>query len=434
MRSPRIHRGCPTADALCGQRTPDGDASRVLHVARLALAMAVDNDAPQPDSSQTLASLPDLADEPLDAPWLRRGRQATDEPPTVETPAVEKAVPSGRTDTDDAGESSAHGPKRGRTRGRRVLRASAVIALLGLLVLGGVLIYVQRQFASVERVQLGGVLAPVAVGGTNYLIVGNDSRENLDPNVDNAGAIFGDGTQEVGGQRTDTIQILRIADDGTQHMLALPRDLYVPLGGDGAANRINAAFAFGGPELLIATINGSLGIPIHHYAEIDFAGFIELVDSVGGVTIDFPHPAYDRKSGLDVASPGPATLDSTQALAFVRSRSYTEVIDGQPVVDPRGDLGRVKRQQVFLRSLFGELSDPRSQVSVLWNLDASTGSVKLDDRLSFGDALKLVIELRDFEPNNDWDLVVSNATVANGAQVLQLDNAASQPTLDFFSR
>ncbi len=146
----------------------------------------------------------------------------------------------------------------------------------------------------------------------------------MDRDVDNAAAIFGDGSQEIGGQRTDTIQILRIADDGTQHVLALPRDLYVPLGGDGAANRINAAFAFGGAELLISTVQGSLGIPIHHYAEIDFAGFIELVDAVGGVTIDFPHPAYDTKTGLDVPVAGPATLDSTQALAFVRSRFYTE--------------------------------------------------------------------------------------------------------------
>ncbi len=417
--------GVPAA----GRVTPN----RSSLVAPLSLAMAAHSDRPQPDSSQRLAGLPDLADEPLDAPWLQRGRLAVEERPTVETPAVEEAVPPRRTDDDDAGEQGSPVGRR-RTRVRRVLRSVVLLALVGLLALGGVLIYVQRQFASVERVQLGGVLAPVAVGGTNYLIVGNDSRENLDPNVDNAGAIFGDGTQEVGGQRTDTIQILRIADDGTQHILALPRDLYLPLGGDGAANRINAAFAFGGPELLIATINGSLGIPIHHYAEIDFAGFIQLVDAVGGVTIDFPHPAYDRKSGLDVASPGPATLDSTQALAFVRSRSYTEVIDGQPVVDPRGDLGRVKRQQVFLRSLFGELSDPRSQVSVLGKLDVSTGSVKLDDRLSFGEALNLAIELRDFEPNNDWDLVVSNATVANGAQVLRLDTAASQPTLDFFSR
>jgi LCP family protein required for cell wall assembly len=309
----------------------------------------------------------------------------------------------------------------------------AVLIVLSLLAAAAITVYAQRQFAAIERVPVADLLAPQSPGGTNYLIVGSDSRENLDPNVENAAAIFGDGSQEIAGQRTDTIQILRIADDGSHHVLALPRDLYVPLGGDGGANRINAAYAFGGPELLITTVQGSLGIPIHHYAEIDFAGFIDLVDAVGGVTIDFPHPAYDLKTGLDIGQPGPATLDSTQALALVRSRMYTEVIDGRPVIDPRGDLGRVKRQQIFLQSLFSELRKPGNALSLLADLDTSTGSVKLDDRMSFGDALALAGELRDLDLNTDWDLVVSHWTTSTGAQVLQLDSGASQPTLDFFS-
>ncbi len=307
------------------------------------------------------------------------------------------------------------------------------LLFLGLLVAGGTLLYGQRQFSEIERVAVGDLLAFSSPGGTNYLIVGSDSRENLDRDIENAGAIFGDGTEEIGGQRTDTIQILRIAADGTQHILALPRDLYLPIGGDQAPNRINAAYAFGGPELLIQTVQRSLGIPIHHYAEIDFAGFIDMVDAVGGVTIEFEYPASDPKTGLNVAVAGPAVLDSSQALAFVRSRQYTEVIDGQQVVDSRGDLGRVKRQQVFLKSLFAELGNPSSQVAMARNLDASTGSVKLDDRLSYTDALSLANKLRSFEPNDTWDLVVSNFVAPNGAQVLRLDAAASQQTLTFFS-
>ncbi len=385
--------------------------------------------SPWPDSIPSLGSLPDIADVPLEAGWFERGKAS----------AVPSAMPDRvrrdrstleENDEDDEGPLN---PRRPRKR-HRLLKTAVVLVVLGFLAAGATAFYTKRQFDSIERVAVANVLAFDGAEGTNYLIVGSDSRENLDPNVDNAAAIFGDGSQDIGGQRTDTIQILRIANDGTQHVLALPRDLYVPIGGNGASNRINAAYALGGPELLISTIEGSLGIPIHHYAEIDFGGFIDLVDAVGGVTIDFPHPAYDLKTGLNVGVAGPATLDSTQALAFVRSRSYTELIDGQPVVDYRSDLGRVKRQQVFLQALFSELNDPRSQLSVLSSLDASTGSLKLDDQISFAEALALANEVRAFQPNNDLDLVVTGTTLSSGAQVLQLDWAASQSTLDFFSR
>ncbi|MFW2381632.1 MAG: LCP family protein [Acidimicrobiales bacterium] len=375
--------------------------------------MATHNDTPPSEVNHGLAVLPFLGDEPLD----------TVAPPVIDIPQTDGDEPS----SDEPSTSR-------KRRGRRVLTLLAVLMALVLLAVAGTAFYAQRQFDAIERVEVANLLSPAGGSGTNYLIVGSDSRENLDPNVENAGAIFGDGSQEIGGQRTDTIQILRISDDGAQHMLALPRDLYVPLGGDGEANRINAAYAFGGPELLIKTVEGSLGIPIHHYAEIDFAGFIELVDAVGGVTIDFPYPAYDQKTGLDIAVAGPATLDSTQALAYVRSRNYTEVIDGESVIDPRGDLGRVKRQQAFLKALFGELQNPRSAVSVLADLDTSTGSVKLDDRMSFAQAFELAVQLRDLDLNDDWDLTVAHWTTPAGAQVLRLDSGASQPTLDFFSR
>ena len=390
------------------------------------------NQAPSSsDINHGLAVLPYLSDEPLDAPWLRRGPESASvvEPPTEQTPVVD---PAPQTGDDENGDEIRARPRR--SWRRRVFKFVAVVIVLAMLATAGAAFYAQRQFDAIERVEVAEFLAPTGLEGTNYLIVGSDSRENLDPNVENAGAIFGDGSEEIGGQRTDTIQILRVTDEGSHHMLALPRDLYVPLGGDGAGNRINAAFAFGGAELLIRTVEGSLGIPIHHYAEIDFAGFIDLVDAVGGVTIDFTHPAYDTKTGLNIAEAGPATLDSTQALAFVRSRAYTEVIDGQSVIDPRGDLGRVKRQQAFLQALFSELQSPRNALSLLTNLDTSTGSVKLDDRMSFGDALDLAVELRDLDLITDHDLVVSHWTTPSGAQVLQLDTAASQPTLEFFSR
>lgn len=375
-----------------------------------------------------LASLPDLSDEPLDAPWLRRGSPASDSTALVDraVPRTTPAIPVVEEVTEDA---PTPGAKKRRRRWPRVLGVLVLLLALGVVGTG---FYVKRQFDGIERVAVSPWLAAPSSVGTNYLIVGTDSRENLDPNIENAAAIFGDGSVDFGGQRTDTIQILRINSDGSQHVLALPRDLYVPIGG-GERNRINAAFAFGGAELLIRTIEDSLGIPIHHYAEVDMAGFIELVDSVGGVTIHFPYPAYDLKTGLNVPS-GPVELDSAQALAYVRSRTYTEVIDGQTVVDPRGDLGRVKRQQAFLQALAAELESPRSWLSLLTNLEAPLGSLRIDDSMSFTEAASLANQLRGLKLNDEWDLAVSYYTTPEGMQVLAFDSEASQPTLDFFSR
>ena len=146
----------------------------------------------------------------------------------------------------------------------------------------------------VERVELADVLQGSATG-TNYLVVGTDSREGVDPDIENAGAILGG---DVSGARTDTIAVLRVEGHAVS-LLAIPRDLYVPLA-TGSTNRINAAFAFGGPEALFATVQAQLWIGITHYLEIDLAGFLGLVDALGGVTIEFPHPAYDVGSGLAI--------------------------------------------------------------------------------------------------------------------------------------
>src|SRR3546814_15769110 len=97
--------------------------------------------------------------------------------------------------------------------------------------------------------------------------------------------------------------------------------------------------------------------------EVDFVSFASLVDSLGGITIEFPNPAYDRNSGLDVQQAGPVTLDGPQALAYVRSRHLVEVIDGQDRPDATADLGRVQRQQQFLSAVFGKSGDSRNPIT-----------------------------------------------------------------------
>ncbi len=259
-------------------------------------------------------------------------------------------------------------------------------------VIGGLSAAAWSSWSDVEKVDLDQVLAGSA-GGTNYLIVGTDSRQGVAADAENAGVIFGEG---ISGERTDTIAVLRISD-GAARLLAIPRDLYVPIDG-GSPNRINAAFAFGGPTSLVSTVQQELGIGIDHYLEVDLAGFLGLVDALGGVTIEFPHPAYDTKSGLRVDTAGPVHLDADQALAYVRSRNHVEIIDGAEVRDPTADLGRVQRQQRFLAAVFAELGSTWNPITLLSALDAVSGNVRVDSGLSLRGAASLGLAVRGADP------------------------------------
>ncbi|MFT7473116.1 MAG: LCP family protein required for cell wall assembly [Verrucomicrobiales bacterium] len=284
---------------------------------------------------------------------------------------------------------------RGRRR-RWPLVSFTLFALLAVAILVP-LFMARRVFNSVERVQVAQVLTPSLPEGTNILLVGTDSRAGIDASTANAGAIIG-AAEAITGERTDTIMILRLHEDGTSKFLSLPRDLWLPING-GAPQRINTAFRQG-PEAIINTVQGELGVPISHYVQVDLAGFIDLVDAVGGVDITIPYPAFDQESGLNLPTAGRVTLDSTQALAYVRSRFFYELRDGVRVTDPTSDLGRVQRQQEFMRALMAKLStqrDPR----VLNDMGAAMASaIAMDDATSLTQALGIVNSLRGAAPES----------------------------------
>lgn len=272
-----------------------------------------------------------------------------------------------------------------------------LIALLIIVVLlVGIPVLLARQtFNSIERVPVAQTLTPAVPAGTNILLVGTDSRDGIDDSTENSGAILGEG---ISGERTDTMMILRLRETGGSQFLSLPRDLWLPING-GAEQRINTAFAQG-PEALVNTIQGELGIPISHYVQVDLAGFIEVVDAVGGVDVTIEHPAFDEGSGLDLPTAGTVTLDSTQALAWVRSRRYTEVIDGVPRQDPTSDLGRVARQQEFMRALVLKVSEQRNPIAVNGMLNSISQALILDDATSFTDSLDIANSLRTSVPES----------------------------------
>ncbi|SDP93941.1 transcriptional attenuator, LytR family [Actinopolyspora xinjiangensis] len=227
-----------------------------------------------------------------------------------------------------------------RGKKRRWGRGIGITLLLVLLLVVGLVVYVdsslQRTDALAdypERIE--------DTPGTNWLLVGSDSREGLDESRReelSAG--------DAGGRRTDTMMLLHIPSGGGRPVLvSLPRDSSVPIPGHGRA-KLNAAFAFGGPRLLVRTVETVTGVRMDHYAEIGLGGFANLVKSVGGVEMCLDQPLKDPKAGVDLPA-GCQQLDGPQALGFVRSRAYAE-----------GDLQRVENQRRLLGALIDKTTSP----------------------------------------------------------------------------
>ncbi len=186
---------------------------------------------------------------------------------------------------------------------------------------------------------------PVDGPGQTWVIVGSDSRVELTPQ-EQAQLSTGGGEDRL----TDTILLLTTAP-GTPTLISVPRDSLVDIPGYGE-NKINAAYAFGGPQLLVQTLENATGVHVDGYVEVGFGGFYRIVTAVGGVEVCPTIPLDDPRAGIDL-QPGCQVLDGAQALGYVRAR-YS---------DPRGDLGRVERQ----RELVGALGRRATSPAVLLN-------------------------------------------------------------------
>ena len=196
---------------------------------------------------------------------------------------------------------------------------------------------INNTINSLSSAEVENILTPIESPEepVTILILGRDSRDTED---------------EMG--RADTIMLLYLdPKDSTGSLLSIPRDTLVDIPGHGQ-DKINAAYAYGGEELMIKTIQDFIGAEINHYVTLDFQGFIDLIDAMGGVDITIDRPLVDEKSGANL-SPGDHHLTGEQALAYTRSRS-TEL----------GDIGRIQRQQ----NLFKELIAQKLNVQYLSNV------------------------------------------------------------------
>ncbi len=272
------------------------------------------------------------------------------------------------------------------------MKPRAIIILVLLLLLGYPLALGFTAWRGLGRVDALPVDSAATVGRT-YLVVGSDSRRGL--TADQRKELS---TGSDVGSRTDTIMLLHVPPGaGPTVLLSIPRDSYVEIPGKGM-NKINAAFAFGGPKLLAATIEKATGVQIDDYMEIGFGGFAEMVDAVDGVEICPKRDMDDPKAGLDIKA-GCQQAQGPTALGYARAR-YS---------DPRGDFGRVERQREVLAAIVskattaGTLANPfrafplASAGGGTLTVDENTGPVALGRfvlgmrSVSSGDGLSLTV-------------------------------------------
>jgi LCP family protein required for cell wall assembly len=238
--------------------------------------------------------------------------------------------------------------------------------------------------------------SPTKGKSTNFLIIGSDTRADL-TNPSDVQTFGGD----QGPPRGDTIMIANVdpAHD-TGMLVSFPRDIWVRVPGHGM-QKINAALN-DGPAKVIETLKDNFGIPIHHFIDIDIARFRELIDAIGTVPMYFPTAARDRETGLDITRPGCYHFTGSDAVAYVRSREYEyrDARTGQWKKDPTADLGRIKRQQYFIRALAQVAIDTAAKHP--FKLDAILNNVfatlHKDRNLGLSDVRTLAAAFRSTDP------------------------------------
>ncbi|MEX1133672.1 MAG: LCP family protein [Acidimicrobiia bacterium] len=312
-------------------------------------------------------------------------------------------------------------PAKGRRRRRFSTGQRWFIRILLLLVLGTAALLAMAVIADFQMGDAGN-LPSLAEGDGVYLIVGSDSRENLPDDLEGS---FGD----FAGARADVIILAQVAN-GRRQLLSIPRDLKVDIPGEGT-NKVNAAYAFGGPDLLVETVAEATGIRPNHYLEVEFAGFAGIVDAVGGIELDIPYPARDAKSGLDIAA-GTQTVDGATALAYARSRSYEELRDGEWVAQGGGDIARAARQREVLTKIMAEASSVSGLVRSPWVMGAVGSNLTADSNLSLFTLAATGWAMRSASETDSVTLPVTGVE-EGGISYLVRDEPAATEVLEAFA-
>jgi LCP family protein required for cell wall assembly len=316
-------------------------------------------------------------------------------------------------------------------------RFAVALAVSVPLVLGGVVgvnAFIDRKIDEIPRVKVKTAENTDPGKPANFLLIGSDTRAQVQTPEEKAA--FGDASAE-GGQRSDTLMVIHVdPEQKTGFLVSFPRDLVVNIPGLGQS-KINAAFNEG-PQRVVDTLQQNFNVPIHHYLEVDFQSFKGIVDAMGGVPVYIQAPSRDAHSGFEFIpfnfKPGCYTLDGSNALNYVRSRGLEQYIDGRWQTDPRGDLGRIDRQQQFMKRLATEafhrsVNSPRTALDIA---DETIPKLKADESLNSDDIKKLITSFRRVDPNDPNSLEMVTFPTVPGASNSRLGSTlqAKEPDAD----
>jgi LCP family protein required for cell wall assembly len=318
-------------------------------------------------------------------------------------------------------------------------RFAVALAVSVPLVLGGVVgvnAFIDRKIDEIPRVKVKTAENTDPGQPANFLLIGSDTRAQVQTPEERAA--FG---EAGGGQRSDTLMVIHVdPQQKTGFLVSFPRDLAVNVPGLGQ-QKINAAFnsdSGGGPQRVVDTLQQNFNIDIHHYLEVDFQSFKGIVDAMGGVPVYIDAPSRDEHSGFEFIpfnfKKGCYTLDGSTALNYVRSRDLEQYIDGRWQTDPRGDFGRIDRQQQFMKRLATEafrrsVNSPSTALDIA---DETIPKLKADEALNSDDVKKLITSFRRVDPNDPNSLEMVTFPTAPGASNSRLGSTlqAKEPDAD----
>ena len=339
--------------------------------------------------------------------WLRATpapRVKTSPPTPPPQPSASPQLTTPNQQTAPQQESRSGGKQRHPVR--RVAKVVGVVLVLWLLFLLATPVQALMSMPKTNDVPSG--TRPASQPGTAILLVGTDSREGL-----TAAQRKELGTGDAEGSRTDVMLIYYVPPTGQPALISLPRDSYLPIPGH-KSNKLNAAYAFGGPTLLIQTVEQATGLRLDGYLEIGFGGFVSMVDSVGGVQVCLDAPMKDKDANINLPK-GCQTLDGVKALGYVRQRHQ----------DPLGDLGRVQRQREIITKVIKKLATPATVLNPVryWRVTHSlASSITRGQDTSLGDLFAIARSARALGNGKAISLTVpisnANATTSAGSSVL----------------
>jgi LCP family protein required for cell wall assembly len=369
-----------------------------------------------------------LADETESDPQERyfRPRPAPPEGPDDEQPA--EGVSVGGSAASHVRLERRRVDGRGARRRRFLLVTASAVSAGVLLVSGGGWAFQDYVLRNVKRVNAFDGLknrpGSGPKGSMNILLAGVDRRDGMtDQQIRDLHL------GKVGGQRSDTMMLVHISSRHDKvTVVSLPRDSLVTIpehrsnGAEGARGarvgarqgKLNWAYMYGGPKLTVQTVEDATGVHVDHYVEVNFLGFLKVVDALGGVTVCTDQPINDPKSGLRLPA-GKSNVDGPTALAYARAR-YT--------LTGGSDLGRIDRQQQFMSAVVSKaLSDPTRFPSVL---SASLGAIRADKGLSKGTLSSLATQMRGIGTDG---IAFATVPLADANHMVPLAGGPAQSTV-----